>query len=134
MLNGARRARPLPGALTKPLQPGNIPRLDANSVCCCDLWEDIMQRTLSMLAIGVCANALVGLSASAQAAPEVTLTRLECGTSGPPTDVGLRFSDTYAYNGLRVQIVFSCYLIKHGDDYMVWDTGFGKGAGATAPK
>ncbi len=93
-----------------------------------------MRRILSLLALGVCANALVSLSASAQAAPEVTLTRLECGTSGPPTDVGLRFNDTYAYNGLKVQLVFSCYLIKHGDDYMVWDTGFGKGAGATAPK
>ncbi|HLK82017.1 MAG TPA: N-acyl homoserine lactonase family protein [Xanthobacteraceae bacterium] len=93
-----------------------------------------------MLAIGVCANALASLSASAQAAPEVTLTRLDCGTSGPPTDVGartgpgLRFSDTYDFSGLKVQLVFSCYLIKHGDDYMVWDTGFGKGAGATAPK
>jgi N-acyl homoserine lactone hydrolase len=93
-----------------------------------------MQRILSMLAVGVCANALVGLSALAQTAPEVTLSRLDCGASGPPTDVGLRFSDTYAYNGLKVQLVFSCYLIKHGDDYMVWDTGFGKGAGATAPK
>jgi N-acyl homoserine lactone hydrolase len=99
-----------------------------------------MRRILSMLAIGVCANALASLSASAQAAPEVTLTRLDCGTSGPPTDVGartgpgLRFSDTYDFSGLKVQLVFSCYLIKHGDDYMVWDTGFGKGAGATAPK
>ncbi len=99
-----------------------------------------MRRILSMLAIGVCANALASLSASAQAAPEVTLTRLDCGTSGPPTDVGartgpgLRFSDTYDFSGLKVQLVFSCYLIKHGEDYMVWDTGFGKGAGATAPK
>ena len=93
-----------------------------------------MRRTLSMLAIGVCANALVGLTALAQAAPEVTLTRLECGTSGPPTDVGLRFSDTYAYNGLKVQLVFSCYLIKHGDDYMVWDTGFAPGTNPNAPK
>jgi N-acyl homoserine lactone hydrolase len=139
-LRRARRARPLPGALTKPLHPGNIPRPDANSVCCCGLWEDIMRRTLSMLAIGVCANALAGLSALAQAAPEVTLTRLDCGTSRPPTDVGvrtgsgLRFSDTYDFSGLKVQLVFSCYLIKHGGDYMVWDAGFGKGAGATAPK
>src|SRR5215467_435190 len=93
-----------------------------------------MQRALSMLAISACASALMSLSALAQAAPEVTLTRLECGTSNAPTDVGLRFSDTYAYNGLKVQLVFSCYVIKHGDDYMVWDTGFGKGAGATAPK
>jgi len=87
-----------------------------------------------MLAIGVCANALMSLSALAQAAPEVTLTRLDCGTSAAPTDVGLRFSDTYAYNGLKVQLVFSCYLIKHGDDYMVWDTGFGASAGERAPK
>jgi N-acyl homoserine lactone hydrolase len=103
-----------------------------------------MQRTLSMLAIGIGANALAAVSALAQgapaAAPEVTLTRLECGTSGAPTDVGarggpgLRFSDTYAFEGLKVQLVFSCYLIKHGSDYMVWDSGFGKAAGPVAPK
>ena len=103
-----------------------------------------MQRTLSMLALGVCANALAAVSALAQGAPaappEVTLTRLECGTSGPPTDVGarsgpgLRFSDTYDFEGLKVQLVFSCYLIKHGNDYMVWDAGFGKAAGPVAPK
>src|SRR5215471_4394285 len=93
-----------------------------------------MKRTLSLLAIGVCANALMSLSALAQAAPEVTLTRLDCGTSNPPTDVGLRFSDTYAYNGVKVQLVFSCYLIKHGDDYMVWDTGHSMSAVAVAPK
>jgi glyoxylase-like metal-dependent hydrolase (beta-lactamase superfamily II) len=93
-----------------------------------------MKRTLSLLAIGVCANALVGLSAFAQAAPEVSLTRLECGTNGPPTDVSLRFTDTYAYNGVKVQLVFSCYLIKHGDDYLVWDSGHSMSAGAVAPK
>jgi glyoxylase-like metal-dependent hydrolase (beta-lactamase superfamily II) len=105
-------------------------------------WEKIMQRSLSMLAIGIGANALAAVSAFAQTAPapEVTLTRLECGTSGPPTDVGarggagLRFSDTYDFEGLKVQLVFSCYLIKHGDDYMVWDAGFGKAAGPVAPK
>jgi N-acyl homoserine lactone hydrolase len=104
------------------------------------LWEEIMQRTLSLLALGVCVNALAAAAAFAQGAPEVTLSRLECGTSAPPTDVGarsgpgLRFSDTYDFNGLKVQLVFSCYLIKHGDDYMVWDSGFGKGAGERAPK
>jgi N-acyl homoserine lactone hydrolase len=103
-----------------------------------------MQRNLSMLAIAAGANALAAVSALAQgapaAAPEVTLTRLECGTSGAPVDVGsrggpgLRFSDTYDFEGLKLQLVFSCYLIKHGDDYMVWDSGFGKGAGPVAPK
>ena len=93
-----------------------------------------MQRTLSLLAIGVCANALIGLSALAQAAPEVTLTRLDCGTNGPPTEVNLRFSDTYAYDGVKIQLVFSCYLIKHGNDYLVWDSGQPMSAGAVAPK
>ena len=97
-----------------------------------------MNRILSLLAIGACANALVSLPASAQAAPQaapdVTLTRLDCGTSGPPTDVGLRFTDTYSYNGVKIQLVFSCYLIKHGDDYLVWDSGQPMTAGAVAPK
>jgi glyoxylase-like metal-dependent hydrolase (beta-lactamase superfamily II) len=66
--------------------------------------------------------------------PEVTLTRLQCGTNGAPTNVGLRFSDVYAFSGLMVQTTFSCYLIKHGDDYMIWDTGNPPTAGATAPK
>jgi N-acyl homoserine lactone hydrolase len=93
-----------------------------------------MRQTLLLLALGVCASALTGASASAQTAPEVTLTRLDCGTSAAPTDVGQRFTDTYAYNGLKVQLVFSCYLIKHGDDYMVWDTGQPTTAGPVAPK
>ena len=59
----------------------------------------------------------------AQAAPEVSLTRLECGTPQAPTPVDARFSDTFAYGDLKLQFVFSCYLIKHGDDYMLWDTG-----------
>ena len=24
---------------------------------------------------------------------------------------------------MKLQLVYSCYLIKHGDDYMVWDSG-----------
>jgi glyoxylase-like metal-dependent hydrolase (beta-lactamase superfamily II) len=63
----------------------------------------------------------------------VTLTRLACGTPGTPSDVG-RFSDTYKFTGLKLQVTFSCYLVRHGDDYMVWDTGFAPGAGPTAPK
>ena len=93
-----------------------------------------MRRVLYLLAIGVCANALMTASASAQAAPEVSLTRLDCGTSAAPTDVGQRFTDIYGYQGVKIQLVFSCYLIKHGDDYMVWDTGQPTTAGAVAPK
>ena len=93
-----------------------------------------MRHALYLLALGVCANALAGASAFAQAAPEVTLTRLDCGTPNPPTDLNQRFSDTYAYAGKTLQLVYSCYLIKHGNDYMVWDSGHATTAGAVAPK
>ncbi|MEO8133089.1 MAG: N-acyl homoserine lactonase family protein [Betaproteobacteria bacterium] len=96
-----------------------------------------MKRELCSLAIGAIANAALMTSAVAQATTELTLTRLDCGTNAAPADVG-RFSDTLAHNGLMVQLTFSCYLIKHGDDYMVWDTGNPLATGATpaptAPK
>ncbi|MBV9968878.1 MAG: N-acyl homoserine lactonase family protein [Xanthobacteraceae bacterium] len=93
-----------------------------------------MRDVLYLLALGVCANALAGASAFAQAVPEITLTRLDCGTPNPPTDLNQRFSDTYAYAGKTLQLVYSCYLIKHGNDYMVWDSGHATTAGAVAPK
>jgi N-acyl homoserine lactone hydrolase len=94
-----------------------------------------MRRTLKILALGICANALVAAPVSAQPAAEVTLTRLgDCGTPQAPTEVNLRFSDTYAYGGLKIQFVFSCYLIKHGDQYLLWDTGHSMTAPNVAPK
>src|SRR6476660_7338005 len=93
-----------------------------------------MQRTLLLLALGAGANAFLSLSAIAQTPPEVTLTRLDGGTPQAPIDLNARFSDTYAYPGVKLQLVYSCYLIKHGDDYMVWDTGQSMSAGAVAPK
>ena len=77
---------------------------------------------------------LAAVPAAAQTTPAVTLTRLQCGTNGAPTDVGARFSDTYAYNGLKIQITYSCYLVQHGSDYLIWDTGNSPSAGAGAPK
>jgi glyoxylase-like metal-dependent hydrolase (beta-lactamase superfamily II) len=93
-----------------------------------------VKHLLSLFAIGAGATAIAHAPAAAQAAPTITLTRLDCGTNGPPTDVGQRFSDTYAYNGLKVQLTFSCYLVRHGDDYLVWDTGNPPGNTPTAPK
>ncbi len=88
----------------------------------------------AVLSLVACAAAFASTPAWAQSAPAVTLTRLQCGTNAAPTDVGQRFSDTYAYNGLKVQLTFSCYLIRHGDEYMIWDTGNPVGSSATAPK
>jgi glyoxylase-like metal-dependent hydrolase (beta-lactamase superfamily II) len=87
-----------------------------------------------LLAVCVGFNALGGLSASAQTAPEIALTRFDCGNAAAPADIGARFSDTYAYKELKLQLTFSCYLVKHGDEYMVWDAGFAVGANPNAPK
>src|SRR5437764_10210434 len=88
-----------------------------------------MKRTLTILAAGVFA----ALAAPAQAA-DMALTRLDCGTSPAPVPVNQRFSDTYAYGDLKVVFVFSCYLIKHDNDYLLWDTGHAMTAPNVAPK
>jgi N-acyl homoserine lactone hydrolase len=92
----------------------------------------MMNRTLTMLAAGV--GLFAGLAVSAQAAPEVSLARFDCGTPQAPISVNQRFSDTFAYGELKIQFVFSCYLVKHGDDYMLWDTGHAMTAPNVAPK
>jgi N-acyl homoserine lactone hydrolase len=91
-----------------------------------------MNRTLTILALG--AGLFAGIATSAQAAPELSLARIDCGTPQAPLAVNERFSDTYAYGELTIQFVYSCYLIKHGDDYMLWDTGHAMTAPNVAPK
>lgn len=72
--------------------------------------------------LALCTTAFLSLSAAAQmAAPEVTLTRLECGNG---TNDPRRFSDTFAYTETSKPFTFSCYVIRHGANVMVWDTGF----------
>jgi N-acyl homoserine lactone hydrolase len=78
---------------------------------------------------GFLAGALVASASFAQApaaqVPEVTLTRLDCGNG---TNDPRRFSDTFAYTETSMPFTFSCYVIKHGSDYMVWDTGYKPGS------
>jgi N-acyl homoserine lactone hydrolase len=106
--------------------PGKKGRFTASS------GEETMKRILTMLAVGT--SLLAGIAAPAQAAPEMSLARIDCGTPPPPTAVNERFSDIYAYGDRKIQFVFSCYLIKHGDDYMLWDTGHAMAAPNVAPK
>ena len=82
-----------------------------------------MKRLDLTLAAAVLASACIGTaSAAAQSAPELSLTRFDCGKTSTVADVS-RFSDVAAFKGLSIQLTFSCYLIKHGSDYLVWDTG-----------
>ena len=66
---------------------------------------------------------LAAVAAFAQAPAEVSLTRIDCASSNGPADIG-RFSDTMAYEGKKLQLTASCYLIRHADHYMIWDTGY----------
>ena len=89
--------------------------------------------TVTVAAAAVAAAAVVPAMATAQTAAPLTLTRLDCGTNAAPSDVS-RFSDTNAFNGVKIPLVYSCYLVRHGDDYMMWDTGNPVGTVATSPK
>jgi N-acyl homoserine lactone hydrolase len=86
-----------------------------------------MKNRSYCILLGVLASATV----SAQST-ELTLTRLDCaGANTAPSDVA-RFSDTYAYQDKKVQLTASCYLIKHGADYLIWDTGYPTSASGLA--
>ncbi|HMJ92806.1 MAG TPA: N-acyl homoserine lactonase family protein [Allosphingosinicella sp.] len=74
----------------------------------------------------ILAAALAWLALSAQAPapprPELSLWRLDCGEF-VIKQYGAFFSDAFQYPAGPKDIVGSCYLIRHGDRYMLWDTG-----------
>jgi glyoxylase-like metal-dependent hydrolase (beta-lactamase superfamily II) len=92
-----------------------------------------MKRVLQFAIPSVLLGSALAFVVTAQtAAPEVTLTRLDCGGAVMPVDVA-RFSDTNALEGKKVALVASCYLIKHGEEYLLWDAGYpAAAAGAQA--
>jgi N-acyl homoserine lactone hydrolase len=92
-----------------------------------------MKRISSLLTACACAVVFVGVQ-GAQAAPDVSVARIECGTPQAPTPVNPRFSDTFSYGDLKLQFVYSCYLIKHDDQYLLWDTGHAMTTPNVAPK
>lgn len=56
----------------------------------------------------------------------VRLWRLDCGALWI-ADLN-DMSDTRAYTGRSRQLVGSCYLIQHGSEYLLWDTGLSREA------
>ena len=66
-------------------------------------------------------------ASAAAAAPKVTLSRIDCGTE--PERPRSFFSDTYEFGDEPVRLVDSCYLIRHGDDYLLWEAGTRPGEG-----
>lgn len=81
-----------------------------------------MKRVLIGLALATVLSGVCAIAASGQTAPAVKMWRLDCGST-QIADLDI-FSDTRAYVGKSKSLTASCYLIKHGDSYMIWDTGF----------
>lgn len=74
-----------------------------------------------ILAVMLLASAWGGAQAQTPATPAVQLWRLDCGAIHV-SDFDV-FSDTYLYPGQPKQLTSSCYLIRHGEQYLLWDTG-----------
>ncbi|HZG07831.1 MAG TPA: N-acyl homoserine lactonase family protein [Allosphingosinicella sp.] len=75
--------------------------------------------------------ALTGMQAPAPAAAPMQMWRLDCGTVDVSNlDV---FSDAFLYVGQKKTLADSCYLIRRGENYLLWDTGLpGELAGTSA--
>lgn len=83
-----------------------------------------MKQALFALVLGCLGSGVAAFAAGGQEVPvRVTLTRLDCGASKGPRDIAA-FSDTRAYDGVKKPLVASCYLIRHGEELMLWDTGY----------
>jgi glyoxylase-like metal-dependent hydrolase (beta-lactamase superfamily II) len=77
------------------------------------------------LSLGIAGALMLAAAVSAQpsARPSVGIVRLDCG-EGTVKDFNAFFSDTNEYPAGPRVITDSCYLVRHGNDYLLWDTGF----------
>ena len=69
-------------------------------------------------ALGAC---LLTTPANAHDTPDMEMWRLDCG-SFELSDTA-PFSDAHLYDGQKRTLTDSCYVIRHGDQYLLWDTG-----------
>lgn len=77
-----------------------------------------MTKKLILAALSACVFAA---PLSAQDSPDIELWRLDCGTI--QLSDAAPFSDTHLWDGDERTLTDSCYLIRHGDQHMLWDTG-----------
>lgn len=80
-----------------------------------------MKRALFLLVAGTVLSGVCAYAASGQTPSEIKLWRLDCGAA-QVNDLNV-FNDTRAFTGQKRRFASSCYLIKHGTSYMLWDTG-----------
>jgi glyoxylase-like metal-dependent hydrolase (beta-lactamase superfamily II) len=78
----------------------------------------MIKRTLALAA---CFLGLAGFQSPPPPRAPIQLWRLDCG-SVMVNDLDI-FSDTFLYVGQKKRLTDSCYLIRHGENYLLWDTG-----------
>jgi len=79
---------------------------------------------MKLLKTALLSLSLLLAAGHAMAAPDLRLYRLDCGTMHIG-DMSM-MSDAGHYKERSYDIVISCYLIKHDDTWMLWDTGFAR--------
>ncbi|WP_459851488.1 N-acyl homoserine lactonase family protein [Dongia sp. agr-C8] len=82
-------------------------------------------KPIALAAFFSALTAAATAASAAENAAAVKLWRLDCGTV-QVNNLDL-FSDTFSYVGQKRKLTDSCYLIQHGADYMIWDTGLPAG-------
>src|SRR4051812_5942875 len=92
---------------------------------CEDSMKPIALATLLTATLSTALAVAASTAEAAENAAAVKLWRLDCGTI-QVNNLDL-FSDTFSYVGQKRKLTDSCYLIQHGADYMIWDTGLPAG-------
>lgn len=64
-----------------------------------------------------------GVSAKPKPAANLSIVRLDCGNA-TVKDFDAFFSDTHEFPAGPREITDSCYVIRHGSEILLWDTGF----------
>ncbi|RIV86924.1 N-acyl homoserine lactonase family protein [Aurantiacibacter zhengii] len=82
-----------------------------------------MKKNFFSIAAGVIASS-VPVSMNAAEPPVVEMWRLDCGT----IEIGNLddYSDSFLYPGRSMEFTDSCYLIRNGERFILWDTGLPK--------
>ncbi len=75
------------------------------------------------LVILAAALALTAAAPPVPGAAKVSIVRLDCGT-GLIKDFNAFFSDSFDYKPGPRPITDSCYVVRHGSQTLLWDTGF----------
>jgi N-acyl homoserine lactone hydrolase len=84
---------------------------------------DLTATVAALLIIAGATPAAAQIASGGKAASADRLYTLDCGLT-EFADAAY-FSDTGEYNGKSLALPTPCYLIKHGKDWLLWDTGNG---------